>query len=65
MLTTAADGGVIRRNPCRIKGAGTEASPERQMLTVRQVFDLSEVIEPRYRALVPRPCSWVLAGARR
>jgi integrase len=52
ILTTAADDGSIRRNPCRIKGAGTEASPERQVLTVPQVFALSETIAPRYRALV-------------
>ena len=52
ILTTAADDGAIRRNPCRIKGAGTEKSSERPMLTVRQVYELSEAIEPRYRALV-------------
>jgi len=28
-LNTALDDGAIRRNPCRIKGAGQEASPER------------------------------------
>lgn len=52
ILTTAADDGAIRRNPCRIKGGGTEKSSERPMLTVRQVYELSEAIEPRYRALV-------------
>lgn len=52
ILTTAADDGAIRRNPCRIKGGGTEKSSERQVLTVRQVYELSEAIEPRYRALV-------------
>ena len=34
ILTTAADDGVIRRNPCRIKGAGQEKSPERPVLTI-------------------------------
>jgi hypothetical protein len=29
ILNTALDDEVIRRNPCRIKGAGQEASPER------------------------------------
>lgn len=52
VLTTAVDDGLIRRNPCRIKGAGQERSPERPVLTIRQVFDLSEAIEPRYRTLI-------------
>jgi integrase len=52
ILTTAADDGVIRRNPCRIKGAGKEESPERPVLTVRQVFALADAIDARYRALV-------------
>lgn len=52
ILTTAADDGVIRRNPCRIKGGGSETAPERVSLTVPQVFALSEAIDPRYRALV-------------
>jgi integrase len=51
-MTTAAGGGTIRRNPCRIKGGGTETSPERIVLTVPQVFALSEAIDPRYRTLV-------------
>jgi len=52
ILTTAAEDDLIRRNPCRIKGAGTETSPERPVLTVRQVFALADAIDPRYRALV-------------
>jgi integrase len=52
ILNTAADDGLIRRNPCRIKGAGQERSPERPVLTVRQVFELAGAIYQRYRALV-------------
>jgi integrase len=52
IMTTAADDGAIRRNPCRIKGGGGESSPERLVLTVPQVFALSEAVDPRYRALV-------------
>jgi len=52
IMTTAADDGAIRRNPCRIKGGGGESSPERVGLTVPQVFALSDAIGPRYRALV-------------
>jgi integrase len=52
IMTTAADDGAIRRNPCRIKGGGGESSPERVGLTVPQVFALSDAIAPRYQALV-------------
>ena len=52
ILNTAVDDGIIRRNPCRIKGAGLEKSPERPVLTIPEVFALAEVIDPRYSALV-------------
>jgi integrase len=52
ILNTAVDDGLIRRNPCRIKGAGQEESPERPVLTMRQVFDLADAFDRRYRALV-------------
>jgi integrase len=52
IMNTAVEDGLIRRNPCRIKGAGQEKSAERPVLTVRQVFALAESIDPRYRALI-------------
>ena len=52
ILNTAVDDGLIRRNPCRIKGAGQEKSPERPVLTITQVYDLADVIGQRYRVLV-------------
>jgi integrase len=52
ILNTALDDGVIRRNPCRIKGAGREKSPERPTLTIGQAYALAEAIGQRYRALV-------------
>lgn len=52
IMNTAVDDGLIRRNPCRIKGAGLDRSPERPILTMRQVFDLAGVVAPRYRTLV-------------
>jgi integrase len=52
IMNTAVDDGLIRRNPCRIKGAAQDRSPERDVLTVRQVFTLASVIDPRYRAMV-------------
>ena len=52
ILTTAADDGMIRRNPCRIKGASQEKSPERPVLTIAQVYALAGAIGQRYRAMV-------------
>jgi integrase len=52
ILNTALDDGLIKRNPCRIKGAGNEHSPERPVLTVTQVYALADAVGLRYRALV-------------
>jgi integrase len=52
ILNTAVDDGIIRRNPCRIKGAGQEESAERPVLTITEVYGLAEAIDQRYRALV-------------
>jgi integrase len=52
VLNTAVDDELIRRNPCRIKGAGTERAPERPTATVAQVFDLAGLVPGRFRALI-------------
>jgi integrase len=52
VLNTAADDGVIRRNPCRVKGAGREDSPERPTLTITQVYAVADATDQRYRALI-------------
>ena len=52
ILNTAVDDGLIRRNPCRIKGAGQEKSAERPVLTVPQVYALADATDERYRVLV-------------
>jgi integrase len=46
------DDGLIRRNPCWIKGAGQEKSAERPALTVPQVYALAAATDERYRVLV-------------
>lgn len=56
IMTTAVDDGLIRRNPCRIKGASVEKSPERPILTISQVYALADAIGPRYRALILLAC---------
>jgi integrase len=52
MFTTAVDDLLIRRNPCRIKGAGQDKANERPTLTIDQVFAIADAIQPRYRLLV-------------
>jgi hypothetical protein len=52
ILNTAVDDGLIRRNPCRIKGAGHDKAPERPITSLDDIFRLADAIGPRYRALV-------------
>lgn len=52
ICTTAADDRVIRRNPCRIEGAGKEDSPERGIVPLPGVFALADAVPVRYRVLV-------------
>jgi integrase len=51
-MRTAEEDELIRRSPCRIKGAGIESSPERPVATLVQVYEIADRIGPRYRALV-------------
>ncbi len=52
ILNTATDDRLIRRNPCRIKGAGQEDSPERAVIPLATLIELLDRMPPRYRALV-------------
>ncbi|MFF4229000.1 tyrosine-type recombinase/integrase [Streptomyces sp. NPDC001820] len=52
ILETAADDELIRRNPCRIRGAGKEAAAEREIATVEQVDALANAVGPRWRLVV-------------
>lgn len=52
VLNTAADDELIRRNPCRIKGAGVERPEERPVLTLSEVMALADSIDARYRLVV-------------
>jgi integrase len=56
VMATAVDDGLIRRNPCRVRGAGSEKSPERPVLSVAQVYALADATGPRYRGLVLLAC---------
>jgi integrase len=56
ILATAVEDGLIRRNPCRLKGAGNEPSPERPLLTIAQVYSLADACGPRYYAMILLAC---------
>ena len=52
IMETASDDELIRRNPCRIDGAGHEDSEEREVIPLPVVFDIAAKIPARWRALV-------------
>lgn len=52
MFATAVDDEILVRNPCRIKGASSEPTPERPVATVAQVFAIADRVPERIRALV-------------
>jgi len=52
ILNTAVEDGLLASNPCSIRGAGTEKAPERTLPELHQVFELADLVKPRYRALV-------------
>ncbi|MER6950267.1 tyrosine-type recombinase/integrase [Nonomuraea sp. NPDC000554] len=53
LMTAVEEDKMIARNPCRIKGADNEQTPERPVLTVAQVFELADrMADRRFRALV-------------
>jgi integrase len=49
---TAVSDEMIIRNPCKLKGASVEHSPERPVATVALVGELFDAIEDRYKAMV-------------
>ncbi|MEV4299411.1 tyrosine-type recombinase/integrase [Microbispora rosea] len=51
-MSTAVEDELIRRNPCRIKGAGTPDTPERGTIPLPKVVEILGTVPPRYRALV-------------
>lgn len=52
VLTVATNDVLIPRNPCQIKGAGSDTAQERPIATAAQVAELIEATTPRYRAAV-------------
>jgi integrase len=52
IMETAVEDRLIRANPCQIKGAAVERSPERPTLTVAEVYALADAMPARYRLLI-------------
>ena len=52
IMATAVEDELIARNPCVLRGAGVERSPERPVATVAEVYAIADAVEPRFRALV-------------
>lgn len=52
VMNTAVDDGRIKRNPCRIKGADKEYSPERPVASIPQALALAERMPARFHLLI-------------
>ncbi len=50
--TAMKEDGILRENPCRIKGYDGYHTPERPTATLAQVYALAEAVPPRFSALV-------------
>jgi integrase len=52
IMTTAVDDDLVSRNPCRLRNAGVERTPERKPPSIVEVEAIAAAIESRYRVLV-------------
>lgn len=52
IFNVAIDDGIIKENPCRIKGAGTPRHAERPIITPEQIAALANEVPDRYSILV-------------
>jgi len=52
IMNTAVTDELMVKNPCQVKGAGAERSPEWPNITVLQGQVLADAIVPRFRAAV-------------
>jgi hypothetical protein len=53
--TAVEEDKILRRNPCRVRGADRESPDERPVLSIAQVFDLAGRMPERFRTLCSRP----------
>jgi integrase len=52
MNTAYLDDQLVKANPCTIRGAGKEDTPERPIATIAQALAAADAIRPRYRLMV-------------
>ncbi len=52
ILNTALTDELLVKNPCRVRGAGADRSPERPIASVAEVYALADAIAPRFRTAV-------------
>ncbi len=52
VMNSAVRDGVVARNPCQIRGAGSDRAKERPIATPEQIEAIVAAIMPRYRAAV-------------
>jgi integrase len=52
IINVAIDDGIMKENPCRIKGAGTPRHAERPIITPEQIAALANEVPDRYSILV-------------
>jgi len=52
ILNVAVEAGYLARNPCTVKGAGTEQAGEMRHASIPQLLALADAMPDRYRALV-------------
>jgi integrase len=52
IMNTAVEDGLIKQNPCRIKGAGQEHSDERPVVPIATFIELLDKVPARHRALL-------------
>jgi hypothetical protein len=47
IFQAAVDDQMVRRNPCRIEGAGKEESPQREVVSLPVVFAIADALAVR------------------
>lgn len=52
VLNTAVDDGLLKTNPCKIAGAGSDRAKQRPVATPAQVAALAATVRERYRAAI-------------
>ena len=52
LMDGAVDAGLVRANPCRLRGAGTERADEMRVATPEEVQALVDAVDDRWKVLV-------------